>query len=87
MACATGCPTQDHQTYGECMRSKGVKVAYCASAVGHDYTKQKRWDADLAAYKSAREQGIQPAGTNREAVDRAHRLSDAAGVAWNAGAE
>lgn len=87
MACSSTCLTQDHPSLGACLRAKSVKVAYCNSANGHDATKQKRWDAELDAYKAARSEGIQPSGTTREAVDRAVRLSDAAGVAWNAGAE
>lgn len=86
MACSSACVTRDHATMGECLRAKGVRVAYADSANGRDYSKQKKWDADLDAYKEARAQGIQPAGTSREAVDRAVRLSDAAGMAWDAGA-
>lgn len=36
--CTSGCPTQDHATWGECVRSKGLRVAYCQSAKGHDFT-------------------------------------------------
>lgn len=86
MACSSTCLTQDHATMGECLRSKGIRVAYCNSTTGLDATRQKKWDADLDAYKDARAQGIQPSGTSREAVDRAVRLSDAAGMAWDAGA-
>jgi hypothetical protein len=86
MACTSGCATQDHGSYSECLRSKTVRVAYANSAGGWDLTKQKTLDSDLAAYRDARSQGIQPSGTSREAVDRAVRLSDAAGVAWDAGA-
>lgn len=27
MACATSCKTQDHRSYGECLRSKGLATA------------------------------------------------------------
>lgn len=84
MACTSGCATQDHDSFGECLRSKNLRVAYCNSAGGQDYTKQKKWDADLAAYKTAREQGIQPAGTSRDAVDRAVQMSDRSGTAHQA---
>lgn len=36
--CTSGCPTKDHATWGECVRAKGLRVAYCNSAKGHDYT-------------------------------------------------
>lgn len=83
MACSSGCPTQDHESFGACMKAKSAIVAYCGQG-GQDYSAQKRLDADLAYYKDARQQGIQPASTQRDAVDRAHRLSDAAGSAWQA---
>lgn len=84
MACTSGCPDQNCQSYADCLRNKGARVAFCNSANGQDYTTQKKWDRDLAAYKDARRQGIQPASTQRDAVDRAVRISDAAGKAWTA---
>jgi hypothetical protein len=85
MACTTGCPTQDCPSYGACLRGKGARVAYCNSAGGHDYTAQKKHDAELAAYKDARAQGIQPSSTKRDAVERAVAISDTAGRAYDAG--
>ena len=67
------------------MRSKNLRVAYCNSANGLDYTAQKKWDNDLDAYRAARAQGIQPAGTRRDQVDRAVQLSDKVGKAYDAG--
>ena len=84
--CTSGCPTKDHRSYGECLRDKGAKVAYCNSAGGQDYTKQKKWDAELDAYRDARRQGIQPSGTTMAAVERAVAISDKTGHAYDAGA-
>lgn len=83
MACTSGCPTGDHETYGECLRAKAFRVAYCGVG-GLDASKQKAWDADLALYASARRQGVQPAGTSRVATERALKMSDEAGMAWQA---
>lgn len=47
MSCSTGCPTQDHQSWGECVRSKGLRVAWAASAKGLDLTREKKWDKEL----------------------------------------
>lgn len=80
--CSSSCPTRDHESFGACMRGKALKIAYCNSASGRDYTEQKRWDANLAAYKEARNQGIQPASTDRAAVDRAVAISDKHGKAY-----
>lgn len=85
MACTTGCPTKDCPNYATCLKGKGLRVAYCNSAGGHDFTQQKRWDRDLAAYKDARAQGIQPSSTDRASVDRAVAISDKAGKAYDAG--
>lgn len=82
--CSAACPTKDHQTFGECMRAKSLKVAYCNSASGHDYTRQKRWDNELQAYRDARAQGIQPAGTTTAKIREAVELSDMAGKAFDA---
>ena len=82
--CTTGCPTQDCVSYAACLKGKRTKVAYANSANGFDYTAQKKWDRDLAAYKDARAQGIQPASTDRKAVDRAVALSNEVGKAWDA---
>lgn len=84
MTCSSGCPTQDHRSYGECMRSKSAKVAYANSASGWDYSTQKKWDRDLDFYKDARAQGIQPAGTGRGSVERALAISNETGTAYQA---
>lgn len=75
---------EPHSTFGACMRFKGVRVAYCQSAAGKDYTAEKRWQKDLDAYASARREGIQPASTRREAVTGARALSDKTGTAFQA---
>lgn len=85
MACTSGCPTQDHQSWGECLRAKSLRVGYCRSATGGpDATAQKRHDSELAFYKQARAEGIQPAGTKRKQTETAMRISDAAGSAYEA---
>ena len=82
--CTTGCQTKDCESYAACLRGKGARVAYANSAGGWDYSTQKKWDRDLAAYKDARAQGIQPSGTDRKAVDRAVAISNEVGKAWDA---
>lgn len=82
--CSTGCPTQDHESYGQCMREKGAKVAYANSAGGFDYTAQKKWDAELNAYQEAKRQGIQPSGTRMPQIQAATEISDRTGEAYQA---
>lgn len=83
--CRSGCPTQSHASYAECLRDSGIRVAYTNSANGYDLTKQKRWDQELSDYREARRQGIQPDGTTRRAIDKAVRISDETGTAYTGG--
>lgn len=82
MACRTGCKTKAHSSYHECLRDAGTRTYLASPSRGLDGTTQKAWDGELAAYRAAREQGVQPDGTTARAVDRAMRLSDAAGAAY-----
>lgn len=72
------------KTFGECIRNKGLRIGFCRSAAGFDYSQHKAWNKELDDYASARGQGVQPAGTKlaqiRDALDR----SDASGKAFNA---
>ncbi len=81
MTCRSGCPTQDHATYGECLRLSGTRVAYTNSANGWDYTKQKRWDKELAGYRAAVAEGLNPPSSYWGGIDKARRAADQAGTA------
>lgn len=78
MACSTGCPTPGaHKTWGECVRDKGTKIAYCGQG-GGDATTQKRWDANLQSYRDAVRQGVQPKSTRKRDIESAIRAADKA---------
>lgn len=79
--CRTGCPTQDHASWGECARAANLKVAYCGIG-GGDATAQKQWDSELSLYRQARRQGIRPDGTKTNKIMAALKASDAAGAAY-----
>jgi hypothetical protein len=49
-----------------------------------DSMSDKKWNAELNAYKSARDQGIQPAGTSMKKIQDAIDKSDKAGKAYDA---
>ena len=87
MACTSGCPTQDHRSYGACLRSKGIATTGLEST-GPGFTKerQKLWDSELNLYADARKQGIQPAGTDMASIRQALDISDATGTAYQADA-
>lgn len=79
MACSSSCPTQDHTTYGECMRSKNIHAADVAyAAANQKHTKE------LTSYQAARKQGIQPRSTRARDIDAAVRISEQTGTAYRA---
>lgn len=47
-------------------------------------TSNKKWDGELEAYRAARAEGIQPAGTTMQKIQEARRASDIMGKAFNA---
>lgn len=86
-SCSSGCPSQDHSSYGECLRSKGVATTGLESTgPGFSRTTQRAWDHELSEYAAARRQGIQPATTNLRDIRSAVDQSNATGVAFDAAA-
>lgn len=72
--CSTACLTQDHKSWGECVRSKGLQLS---PHVNDQYaTRQKAWDKELDNYDSARRQGLEPRSTKQWAVDQALKEAD-----------
>lgn len=82
MACRTGCRTKAHSSYHECLRDAGTRTYLASPSRGLDGTTQKAWDGELAAYRAARKQGVQPEGTTKAKVEAAMRASDKAGAAF-----
>lgn len=78
MPCSSSCKTQDHASWGECVRSKGVNIGPNLMATGA----QKKWDSELENYRKARAQGVQPDGTTQAKIDYAMKKSDEVGAAY-----
>lgn len=78
MACSTSCPTQDHGTFGACMRAKNLQLNPNLSNTGAS----KAWDRELQAYRDARSQGIQPSGTTMNKIREAEEISQKTGQAF-----
>ena len=84
-------PNPDHKALDpECLcfgcKAKGLQLA-TGDAAGNiiaSGTTQKKWDKELAFYKDARAQGVQPAGTSREAVQKALEASEVINKPYNA---
>ena len=82
MACSSGCPTQDHRSYGDCMRSKRQMVGFARSAYGADKTRDNLWNRELDMYADLRRQGIQPDGTGMAKLEFAQKMSEEHGMAY-----
>ena len=74
---------RDHPEYVEgCF---GCKIGTLELGTG-DATRDisdKKWTSELQAYRDARAQGIQPAGTTRAHVEAAYEASATLGKAYN----
>lgn len=70
--CRTGCPTQDHESWGECARASRF---YTAGV--HQRTEYKAYDKELTDYADARSMGLQPSTTRRKDIDSAVREAGA----------
>ena len=80
--CRTGCRTKDHASWAECAKAANPTIsATSASTLSSMWSKTK---TDLAAYETARRNGIQPEGTTVEKVREAERASKALGRPYNA---
>jgi hypothetical protein len=61
MACRTGCPTQDHESWGACARSADIQIDGHALKV--DVRLDRNKDNRLGRYASLRKAGVQPKTT------------------------
>lgn len=82
-------PASDHTDHNEYVEGCfACKASTLQLSTGDASSKkampQKKWDAELKAYKDARAQGIQPAGTSMSKVREAVDKSDKAGKAFDA---
>lgn len=84
MACRSGCLTQDHRSWGECARSARLMTIGVQHTRGLERSAEVAKDRELALYRSARAEGIQPATTKTADIEKARRASDKFGVAYNA---
>lgn len=77
--CRTGCKTQDHDNYGDCLRDSNISF-------GNEQVSStlKKNEKELNAYRDARKVGIQPASTKMKDIQKAVRVSEATGRAAKA---
>ena len=82
MTCRTGCPTQDHANWGECLRASNLEFG-TGDANSSITMPKKKFEAELQAYRDARKQGIQPTGTSMAKIQQAVDLSNKVGKAFD----
>jgi hypothetical protein len=66
-----------------CFGCKGLTLQMNTGDAKRDIP-DKKWNSELQAYRDARAQGIQPAGTTMRHVQEAHRASEVLGKAYDA---
>lgn len=84
MACRSGCLTQDHNSWGDCLRASNIQMSTGdanGGLVDGGWT-NKKWDNELKLYRDARAQGIQPEGTSTAKIRKALDISDKTGHAY-----
>lgn len=77
----------DHSKCGGPDVCFGCKAAGLQLSTGDAHSAKsvnnKKWEGELNAYRNARAEGIQPAGTSMSAIQEARRASDAMGSAYD----
>lgn len=66
-----------------CFGCKALTLQMNAGDATRDIS-DKKWTSELQAYRDARAQGIQPAGTTMQHIQEAHTASEKLGRAYNA---
>lgn len=84
MSCRSGCPTQDHSSWGDCLRASNIQMntGDANNNLVNSNITNKKWDKELQMYRDARKQGIQPDGTSTAKIQKALDISDKTGVAY-----
>jgi hypothetical protein len=82
--CRSGCKTQDHESYSDCLQAANFGFAGCfPSRQGWDKDKEKRDNKEIQSYWDATRQGIEPRSTRKKDIDAAVKLSNEAGKAFD----
>ena len=69
MACASNCATQDHASYGECLRDKGIQIDKHSLTVSDRLERRK--DHTLARFRECAKAGVIPASPLKSDVEKA----------------
>ncbi len=82
--CRSGCATQDHASYAECLQQANLGFAGCfPTRQGWDKDRENADKKELDSYYAAVRQGIEPISTKKRDIDAAVKLSNEAGMAFD----
>lgn len=81
MPCSSSCRTQDHASWGACVRAKNLRTPALDVETREV---QGKADKTLDAYAKARKYGIQPKSTRASDVQLAVQVSEKTGKAYQA---
>lgn len=82
MGCRSGCPTQDHRTWGECARASRLMVGWSRTAAGLSRDADIKNERECQLYRDTRMEGIQPDGTLEKKINFARSMSDRFGARY-----
>jgi hypothetical protein len=80
--CRSGCKTQDHGSYSECLRAANVTVSHVINSPLQGIFENTK--KELSAYRTARANGIQPEGTTHDKIRAAETASRRLGRPYDA---
>jgi len=83
--CTSSCKTQDHESYGACIRSNMPMISGGAtpSRTGASLSAIKKDEKELSSYYSAIAQGVEPISTKQKDIDAALNFSNDTGIAFD----
>ena len=71
MSCRTGCPAQNHGSWGECARAANIRSMYLGGTTS-SWGDEKRFRRENENFRQAVADGLQPAAVSNRAVNRAY---------------
>jgi hypothetical protein len=74
VTCSSNCPTRDHESWGACVKAKGIRAQWLGGT-GPSQSEQKAFSAENEHYRQALRDGLTPDSVRRSAVDAAYETA------------
>lgn len=75
MPCRTGCPTQDHASWGECARAADIHTQWLGGT-GVSFGDQKRFAKTNSDFRQAVKDGLNPSAVSDQAIRTAYESAE-----------